>query len=500
MRVLFVSSEVYPLAKSGGLADVSAALPAAMAELGVDMRLLLPGYPSALEAAINKSVVIEINDFMGCGVTRLIIARTPDTGLPVWLLDCPRLFQRRGLYWDKFGADWPDNWLRYCVLNHAAVRLACGEWAPGWRADVVHANDWHAGLVAPLIAAVQGKKPGVIFTIHNLAYQGLFPAHIFPQLGFPANGLLPESLEFHGKVCFLKAGILYSDQVTTVSPTYAREMLTPEYGCGLDGLLQRRSKNIAGILNGVDYDIWDSANDPNLAGAYTEANLAGKARCKATLRAELGLAASDAPLVVFVSRIIEQKMADIVLQSLPAMLERGVEFALLGDGDPVLEEQFQIAGRRHPGQVAIKIGYTEPLGHRFLAGADILLHPARFEPCGLTQLYAMRYGALPIARRVGGLADTIVDADLDSIHSGAATGFLFGEVAPDALVAALDRALALYAQPGLWRRMQRRAMTRDFGWGRPARRYLELYSRIAPQAAAPRVPDQNSAAALIQRV
>ncbi len=485
MRVLFVSSEVYPLAKSGGLADVSAALPMALTELGADMHLLLPGYPLALEAAANKSVKLEIADFMGSGLTRLIAAHTPDTGLPLWLVDCPALFRRSGgLYQDHLGTDWTDNAKRFAVLSHAAARLALGDWAPDWRADIVHANDWHAGLIAPLIASVPGKRPRTILTMHNLAYQGVFPASVFPELGLPADSFTPDGVEFYGQVSFLKAGIRYSDRLTTVSPTYAREILTPEFGCGLDGILQQRSQDLSGILNGVDYRIWDPSRDPHLAANYSAQDIAGKRQCKAILQTELKLQpAPHVPLVIYMSRVTDQKMADTILEALPAILDRGVQFALLGAGDPSLEERIRHAGDRQPGQVAIHIGYQEPLAHRFHAAADILLHPSRFEPCGLTQLYALRYGTLPIVRRVGGLADTIVDTNDETVRTGMATGFTFEQPTGRAMLAALDRALALYRQPVVWRKVQRRAMVRDFSWEHSARRYLDLYWHLAPEAA-----------------
>jgi starch synthase len=484
LRVLFVSSEIYPLAKSGGLADVSAALPMALADLGVDMQLLLPGYPLALETAANKSVELELADFVGSGVTRLISARTPDTGLPLWLVDCPALFQRSGgLYQDDAGADWPDNAKRFAVLSHAAASLALGAWLPDWRADVVHTQDWHAGLVAPLIAHTSGKRPGTVFTLHNLAYQGVFPASVFPELDLPPGTFHSDGVEFYGKVCFLKAGIRYSDQVTTVSPTYAREALTPEFGCGLEGLLQSRGDDFTGILNGVDYGIWDPATDRHLVHNYGMRNIAGKRRCKAELQRELNLEPDpDVPLVIYMSRMTGQKMADVVLDALSAILHLGVQLAILGEGDPFLEEQFERAGHRHPGQVATRIGYEEPLAHRLHAGADILLHPSRFEPCGLTQLYAMRYGTLPIVRRIGGLADTVVDTNEQTVRDGTATGFTFEEMTARGITEALERVLSAYRQPVMWRKVQRAAMTQDFGWQQSARRYLDIYRRLAPAA------------------
>jgi starch synthase len=277
LRVLFVSSEVYPLAKTGGLADVSAALPNALARLGVEMHLLMPGYPRAIDAAVQKSVAVALDDFMGAGPLRLIAGCIPETGLPLWLIDCPALFRRPGgLYQDEYGQNWPDNALRFAVLNHIAAQLSLGQLLPDWRADIVHANDWHAGLVPAILAGTPGQRPASVFTMHNLAYQGVFPAAVYPQLGLPADAFSADGVEFYGQVSFLKAGIRYSDRLTTVSPTYAREILTPEYGFGLDGLLRHRAADLVGILNGADYRIWDPALDGNLAANFDAKHIALK--------------------------------------------------------------------------------------------------------------------------------------------------------------------------------------------------------------------------------
>ncbi len=445
MRVLFVSSEIYPLAKTGGLADVSAALPKALAALGVEMRLLLPGYPKAIESAANKSVEVELADFMGAGPMRLISARTPDTALPIWLVDCPSLFRRSGgPYQDGDGQDWPDNAQRFAVFDHVAAQLSLGLLLPNWRADIVHANDWHAGLLPAILAGTPGQRPATVFTMHNLAFQGLFPADLYPQLGLSGDSLMPDGLEFYGKISFLKAGITYCERLTTVSPTYAREILTAEYGFGLEGLLQRRAKDLVGILNGADYRIWDPAIDAHLPAHFNLQNIAGKRVCKTALQAELGLEMdAEAALVVLVSRITEQKMADVVADTLPRIIENGAQCAVVGDGDRLLEERFELAARQHPGRIAVRIGYEEPLAHRVLAGGDILLHPARFEPCGLTQLYAMRYGTLPVVRKTGGLCDTVVDATDHSVRQGTATGFAFESANSADMLHCIERALAL---------------------------------------------------------
>jgi starch synthase len=483
MRVLFVSSEIYPLAKTGGLADVSAALPLALAGLGVEVRLLLPAYPRALEAAGNKSVQAEWIDDES-GPVRLIAGVTPDSGLPLWLLDCPSLFQRKGgLYADESGRDWPDNARRYALFCRVAAELACGDLVPDWQADLVHANDWHTGLIPLLLAQHPEPRPRTLFTIHNLAFQGLFAPERYGELGLSPAHFAADGVEFYGKVSFLKSGIAFADHLTTVSPNYAREIQTQEFGCGLDGLLQHRAPRLSGILNGVDYRVWDPGSDPHLPANYTDKDSSGKLVCKAQLQRELRLEVEPSlPLVVYLSRVTDQKMADVVLEALPHILERGAQFALLGQGDPALERGFRAAEQRYPGRSVARIGYEEPLAHRFFAGADILLHPSRFEPCGLSQLYALRYGTLPIVRSVGGLADTVVDASDALIQLEAANGFVFQEASAAAMLACLDRALALYRQPVLWRKVQRVGMRQDFGWEASARKYLTLYGQLAPEA------------------
>lgn len=480
MRVLFVSSEIYPLAKTGGLADVSAALPAALVEKGVEVRLLMPGYPEALAATANRSSEATFTDIAGIGAARLVAAHMPDTGLPVWLVDCPAMFGRQGgLYQDATGADWPDNAQRFALLNHVAARIAGGALALKWRPDIVHANDWHSGLLPLLLEAGGGSRPATLFTIHNMAYQGCFHSSSLDGLGLPDDVFTPDGIEFYGSVSFLKAGIRYSDHLTTVSPSYAREILTPEGGCGLDGLLRDRRSRLSGILNGADYRLWDPTCDAYLLRHFSPADLSGKRICKAELQRELGLpVAPEVPLVIYLSRIAEQKMADVVLDALPSILARGVQLAVLGKGQANLEHRFRNLAPLWPGQLAVRIGYDEQLAHRLQAGGDILLHPSRFEPCGLTQLYALRYGTLPIVRNVGGLSDSVVDFNDESLRTEMATGFVFDEPDALAMLRALDRALALYRKPMAWRKLQRQAMQSDFGWETSASRYLALYRRL----------------------
>ncbi len=484
MRALFVTAEAYPLAKSGGLADVSRALPLALARQGIDIRILMPAYSSALLHLKNPRIVARLEPLLGVEDGTLISGELPDTDLPVWLVDAPSLYRRSGgLYQDDDGRDWADNGLRFAYLSHVAAKVACG--LLDWKADVVHANDWHAGLLPLLLSLEPAPRPATIFTIHNLAFQGNFPRDILPAIGIPDRFFSADGLEFYGQVSFLKAAIRYSDRITTVSPTYAKEVLTPEFGCGLDGVLRDRGDDFCGILNGIDAELWNPATDKNLAQTYSARDIAGKRICKAELQCALGLEiCSETPLVGYVSRLTDQKMADVVLQAVPFLVESGAQFVLVGEGDPAFEHAFEALGGRYPG-VAIQIGYHEAAAHRLQAGADILLAPARFEPCGLTQLYAMRYGTIPVSRRTGGLADTVVDAGAATLSNRTATGFLFDDADLASLEDATGRALALFEEPLAWRRLQLQAMAQDFSWDASAAQYAALYHTVSGLPYAP---------------
>ncbi len=475
-RVLFVCAEFYPLAKTGGLADVCAALPRALAREGTDARVMLPAYPSVLESVVNAQEVLPLPDG-----GRVLLALTPDNLLPVYLFDQPDLFRRPGgPYQDPDRHDWPDNHRRYAAFCRAATALALHGDAAGWVPDLVHAHDWHAALVPALLALHDGPRPPVVLTIHNLAYQGNFPLGAAAEAELPAALLRTGVAEFYGQFSFLKAGISTADRLTTVSPTYAREILTPEHGAGLDGVLRTRATDLVGIMNGVDADVWNPESDPYLASNYTARDLSGKRACKAALQQELGLEPSpESPLICFVNRLTHQKMAETVLELLPAMAARGIQFVLHGQGDPDLENAFAAQTGQSP-QVVVRVGYQEDLAHRLTAGADISLIPSRFEPCGLTALYAMRYGALPVSRQVGGLADSVVDAG-DAAEPGCdATGFNFAGDGAPGLLAGLDRARARFASTNTWQQIQRTAMRRDFSWHTAARRYLALYDELVP--------------------
>lgn len=481
MRVLFASSEVYPLVKTGGLADVSAALPAALAALGVDVRLIMPGYTQAMDTAVRTGAAISLGDLLGVGEAYIVPARTPDSGLPLWLVDCPAIYCRAGgLYADADGRDWPDNALRFALLSHAVVRLATGVAGTGWQPELLHVNDWHLGLVPALLAARPKPKPPCLLTIHNLAFQGVFSAEVFPRLELPAAWFTPSGIEFYGLVSFLKAGIAFADHLTTVSPRYAREILTPEFGCGLDGLLRQRADHLVGILNGIDYNGWTPEDPAQIPFPFTARDLSGKNRCKAAIQEELGLLVNpDAPLIAFVNRLTEQKMADALPEIAPAIAARTAQLLICGEGDRSIEQTLRDLQDRFPGHIAVRTGYEESLTRRALAGADIMLAPSRFEPCGLTQMYAMRYGTIPIACRVGGLADTVVDQEEDqTAPPRRATGFLFDGPTVDQLNNAIERAWHVYREPIAWRAMQLRAMRQDFRWRRSAERYRNLYRAL----------------------
>ncbi|HEY0283252.1 MAG TPA: glycogen synthase GlgA, partial [Rhizomicrobium sp.] len=481
MRVLFVTAEAYPLAKTGGLADVSRALPIALARSGIDIRLLLPGYPRAYTRLERPRIVAKLEPTLGITDATLIAGTFPGTDLPVWLIDSRTLFRRNGgLYQDENGRDWPDNALRFAFLAHVGAQLAMGRTKVAWKPDIVHANDWHTGLLPLILAHEKGPRPSCVFTSHNMAFQGNFPAEVLPSLNIPESCFTTNGMEFYGQVSFLKAGLSYADRVTTVSPTYAMEIVTPEFGCGMDGILRARGSNFSGILNGIDDALWDPATDPHLPQTYRAMDISGKRVCKAALQNELGLPASpDTPLIGFVSRLTQQKMADVILEALPWIAEQKAQLALVGEGDPSLEEAFTAAQVRYGENVAVNIGYDEPLAHRLQAGCDILLAPARFEPCGLTQLYALRYGSLPVVRRTGGLADTVVDATAETIANRTATGFVFEGADMPSLISATGRALAFYREPLTWRRLQLHAMAQDFSWNASAAKYALLYSEAS---------------------
>ncbi|GAP35549.1 glycogen synthase GlgA [Piscinibacter sakaiensis] len=486
MKLLQVAAEIFPLVKTGGLADVMGALPQALAAQGHEVRLLLPGLPPIVDAVLHQKRVLSLGPLFGAARVELRRGQLPGSRLPAYVLDAPYLYARAGSpYQAPGGADWPDNVQRFALLGWAAAHLAAGELDPAWQPQVLHAHDWHAAMACAYLAAHGALPVASVFTIHNLAYQGLFPAGDFHLLGLPARMMSPAGLEFHHQLSFMKAGLKFAERVTTVSPSYAREIATAEHGVGLHGVIQARAATVSGILNGVDGSVWDPATDTALPHRYSAADLAGKVECKRELQHRMGLAARpDALLLGVVSRLSAQKGLDLLLEALPACVARGVQLVLQGSGDPALEAAFQAAARAHPGQVAVRIGYDEALAHALIAGADVVVVPSRFEPCGLTQLYGLRYGSLPLVRRVGGLADTVVDAGAAALADGSATGFVFDAASAAALDGAVQRAQHLFADRAAWQRVMRQAMAQDASWERAAGQYGRLYEGLLAERSA----------------
>ena len=480
MKVLHIGAEIFPLVKTGGLADVLGALPQALIEAGADVRLLLPGLPAIADAVLHQKVVCEIGPCFGAARVTLRLGQMPYSKVPVYVADAPYRYRRAGSpYQASDGSEWGDNVQRFALLGWIGAQLAAGELDPGWTPEVLHAHDWHAAMSCAYVAAHPPTRVATVFTVHNLAYQGLFPSGDFALLGLPSRFMASSGLEYHQQLSFMKAGLKFAQRVTTVSPTYAAEIATHEFGFGLDGVIRGRGADVSGVLNGVDGKVWDPATDSGLPQVYSARELQGKARCKQALQAELGLAArADAPLFGVVSRLTSQKGLDLVLGALPSLVRRGGQLALQGSGDAALEAAFVAAAQAHPEAVAVRIGYDEAFAHRLIAGADAILVPSRFEPCGLTQLYGLRYGSLPVVRRTGGLADTVVDASDHAIAADRATGFSFDAATPAALDGAIQRAIAAYADAPRWRRLMLRAMAQDFSWRGAAQKYMALYQGL----------------------
>jgi starch synthase len=476
MKVLQVGAEVYPLIKTGGLADVLGALPQALRAQGADLRLLLPGLPGIIDAVLHAKRLCQVGPVLGAARVTLLRAQMPYSQLPVYVIDAPFLYRRGGgPYQDRHGHEWADNLQRFGLLGWVAAQIAQGELDPDWSPEVVHAHDWHAALSCAYLHAHPAGTAASVFTVHNLAYQGLFPHDDWPLLGLSSRYMSPAALEFHGQLSFMKAGLKFADRVTTVSPSYAREIATPEFGVGLEGVIRGRGADVSGILNGIDAAVWNPAADAALAQTYSAQQLAGKAVCKAALQARFGLAAEpDAPLLGVVSRLTSQKGLDLVLAALPEILRMGGRLAVQGSGDGALEAAFRMAADAHPGRVGVLLGYDENGAHRLVAGADMIAVPSRFEPCGLTQMYGLRYGTVPVVHRVGGLADTVRDVSADPV---AGNGFVFDGAHPEALREALARAFALYRDGEAWTRLMRAGMGEQLSWEGPARRYMALYEQ-----------------------
>ncbi|MFT3670807.1 glycogen synthase GlgA [Aestuariivirga sp.] len=474
MNVLSVASEVFPLIKTGGLADVVGALPSALKQHGVAMRVLVPGYPAVMKWLATGKTLHNYADLFG-GPARVMFAEV--AGMELMAVDAPHLYERPGNpYVGADGKDWPDNALRFAALSTVAADIGRGA-LKTWTPDVLHLHDWQAALAAVDVRHRGG--PRTVVTVHNIAFQGQFPASVFPRLGLPAAAYAMEGLEYYGNVGFLKGGLATADMITTVSPTYAREICTPEFGMGLDGLLRARRQNTIGIVNGIDTEVWNPATDKALAAPYGAKTMAKRKDNKRELEKRFGLEPGDGILHGVVSRLTWQKGLDILANLLDWLVANGGRLAVVGTGEPGIENAFAAAAQRHPGRIAIVAKYDEALSHLVQGGADTMLVPSRFEPCGLTQLYGLRYGCVPVVARTGGLADTVIDANEAALSAGVATGFQFSPVDEPSLQNALQRAGTMFTTaPAEWTRLQTNGMAADVSWERSAAHYADLYKQM----------------------
>jgi starch synthase len=481
MQVLSVASEIFPLVKTGGLADVAGALPIALAGKGVAMRSLVPGYPVVMSSFRKKKAVLQYPLLHG-GKASVHAVRLG--ALDLLVLDAPHLFDRQGgPYGDAAGRDWPDNWRRFAALCQVGGDIAGGAIA-SYMPDVVHAHDWQAAMTLAYMRYGKAVATPSVMTVHNLAFQGQFGAGIFGELGLPARAMSVDGVEYYGGVGYLKAGLQAGWAITTVSPTYAQEIRTPEFGMGLDGLINMRSTDLYGIVNGIDTDIWNPATDKHLVAAYDADDLGARARNRSAVEERFNLESDESPIVCVVSRLTWQKGMDILANVVDAIVAAGARLVVLGSGDAGLEGALLAAAARHRGRVGTLIGYDEALSHLMQGGCDAILVPSRFEPCGLTQLYGLRYGCVPVVARTGGLADTIIDANEAAISAHVATGFEFAPNSGDALLHALQRMVNLHQNPVIWASIQRQGMKTDLSWDGSAEKYAGLYRLLLSKKAA----------------
>lgn len=469
-RVLSVASECVPFIKTGGLADVVGALPAALAAESWGMRVLLPAYRS-LRPLLRDMAQVWAEPALFGGEGRVFQGRRD--GIDLLLLDAPHLFDRDGGPYSGPGGDWWDNPQRFAALSWVAARIA-REGLEGWKPDVFHAHDWQAGL-APAYLRYHGDG-GVksVLTIHNIAFQGWAPANLLTELRLPPNQFHPGGLEYYGNLSSLKAGLVTADRIVTVSPTYAEELVRPEFGMGLEGVIAARAPDVSGILNGVDTDLWDPSKEEH---GYTARAMAGKAQARVALCAEFGLEVPG-PLAIVVSRLTDQKGIDLLPAVIPDLVAAGGGLAILGSGDPALESAMRSLAAAHPGRIALRIGYDESLSHKMFSGGDAVLVPSRFEPCGLTQMYGLRYGTIPVVAATGGLADTVIGATPATLATGVATGVVFHPTDAIAFGQALKKLVALHADRKTWTRLQKNAMAHPVGWEASARAYAALYEGL----------------------
>jgi starch synthase len=482
LKVLAAASEIYPLVKTGGLADVVGALPGALAPHGIMVRTLIPGYPAVLSALEGRKVLHRYGGLFGAEAT---LSAGQTKGIDLFVLDAPHLYARPGNpYLGPDGKDWPDNAPRFAALGFVAADV-CRGMAPDFLPDVLHVHDWQAALAPAYLKYGKPCATKSVITVHNLAFQGRFPTAVFDELKLPPNAYAIDGVEYYGGVGYLKGGLQCADAITTVSPTYAREICTPAGGMGLDGLLRVRQSVLKGIVNGIDTSVWDPATDAHIAATYDAKRLSRRAPNRRAIERRFGLAPSDDLLYCVVSRLTGQKGMDLVIETIDMLVQTGARLALLGSGDSALQTAFSSVAKRLAGRVGVVLGYDEALSHLLQAGSDAILIPSRFEPCGLTQLYGLHYGCVPVVSRVGGLADTVIDANDAALSAGVASGIQFSPVDRPSFESALMRTAALFRDEKLWREMQRRGMRADVSWQRSAYQYAALFRELCGEQAIP---------------
>jgi starch synthase len=482
MKILFASSEAHPLIKTGGLADVAGSLPRAIRNLHHDIRVIIPAYQNILQQSGKFTLVTHLTLEGVNQPVRILAGKLPGSTVTLYLVDSPEHFDRSGNpYTMKQGTVWPDNAERFTVFCRTIETIAMDAAGLDWQPDIVHCNDWQTGLVPPLLRR-HAHPPATIFTIHNLAYQGLFDWKIFRKLNLPANFWSMDAMEFHNQFSFIKGGLVFADWVTTVSPTYAREIQTSEYGYGLEGLISHREDSLTGIVNGVDYAVWNPGRDLQIPVPFNARSLTHKLENKRALQEHFSLPVdNNIPLFATISRLVEQKGIDLIIDIVPDLVEEGAQLIILGSGDSLLEKAIRKAAAKYPQHISAHLGYDEALAHHIEAGADIFLMPSRFEPCGLNQIYSQRYGTVPVVRHTGGLADTVTDTTPATLDDRTATGFSFHEPTAAALRDAVARALSCYREPDTWVQIVRAGMKQDFSWKHSAQLYIKLYETVLAQ-------------------
>jgi len=478
MKVLSVTSEVFPFVKTGGLADVTGALPKALQKFGIRTITLVPGYPALLPMARAGAPLLVFDEILGESAS---LRHFQSEDQVYFVLDIPTLYDRPGgLYVDDTGRDHSDNWKRFAALSLAAARIADGV-LPGWTPDIVHTHDWQSALTSVYMREMGNDKP-VVLTIHNLAFQGQFPAGLFPYLHLPVRAYSLDCLEYYGDMSYLKGGLMTSDAITTVSPTYSREILAPRFGMGMEGVLNARRDKLKGILNGIDDDVWDPASDAYLARPFDATTPELRRENRAALIQEFGIDEDEGPIFASISRLTWQKGMDMLANVAEEIVYRGAKLIVCGQGDSDIQELLVSTAQRFPGRVAVHIGYDERLAHLIHGGSDAIIQPSRFEPCGLTQLYGLRYGSVPIVSRTGGLAETVIDANDAAMGAGVATGFQFHPITTEGLRHGIRRAIEVFQLPDQWQRLQNQGMTARFSWERSASLYAMLYRRLQDEA------------------